>query len=355
MKKSKIVLGLIFLLTAFASVNVCAEDKIEPLYTEDSGVKFMIKGYSGYIKNASFTSGSESDGYEVYNYPLYVATENDKNQYLAVLNYDYEELNFYLTSFYHYKEKETDSYSYDINQFTDHLGTFPIPKGKMKNATTKVMADADTPVIIDFYNIHSKDVFANATDLNVGDDYFDSAFGDIKKISKPYAKEKTGYISILVVPKDFDFKKESFEKIGLTTDEFIPSDEVRQMQESKSLESDIILKINDKKEDLSFPILNINGRTLYPLRECLDLLNAETGWEQETRTAVGTLKDTEIRFTIDSEDYTVNGQTLKMDSGVTPIIYENKTYIPIRAVTEAFGFEIIWEEESRAINIITTE
>jgi len=58
---------------------------------------------------------------------------------------------------------------------------------------------------------------------------------------------------------------------------------------------------------------------------------------------------TEVKMTIGSNEYFVNGVSKTMDTA--PMIVDNRTFIPVRFVSEAFGYEVIWHNESKEVEV----
>lgn len=79
-------------------------------------------------------------------------------------------------------------------------------------------------------------------------------------------------------------------------------------------------------------------RTFVPFRALGEALGAEVEWDNDARTVTYTLGKTEIVMTIDSTTYTVNGEEKTMD--VAPEISGDRTYVPVRFVGEALGFKV---------------
>jgi hypothetical protein len=113
----------------------------------------------------------------------------------------------------------------------------------------------------------------------------------------------------------------------------------------------VTFAVNSKPVDLKLPILNVNGLTMYPFRECMELIGAEVTWDAANRVAGGKLGDKSVEFTLDSSSYKSNGQTVQMDSGVTAFIYNDRTYIPIRYAAESLGYQVNWTEKTKLINL----
>ena len=81
-----------------------------------------------------------------------------------------------------------------------------------------------------------------------------------------------------------------------------------------------------------------NDRTYVPFRALGEALGAEVEWDNDARTVTYVLGDTEIVMTIGETTYTINGEEQTMD--VAPEITGDRTYVPVRFVAEALGFKV---------------
>ena len=79
-------------------------------------------------------------------------------------------------------------------------------------------------------------------------------------------------------------------------------------------------------------------RTFVPFRALGEAIGAEVEWDNDARTVTYTLGQTEIVMTIGETTYTVNGEEKTMD--VAPEITNDRTYVPVRFVGEALGFKV---------------
>jgi len=59
-----------------------------------------------------------------------------------------------------------------------------------------------------------------------------------------------------------------------------------------------------------------------------------------------------LEFFVGQEEYLKNGSPLKMDT--TPTILENRTYLPLRAVAEALGAQVEWNQKEQKVTVTTT-
>lgn len=81
-----------------------------------------------------------------------------------------------------------------------------------------------------------------------------------------------------------------------------------------------------------------NNRTYVPFRALGEALGATVDYDQTAKTVTYKLGSSEIVMTLDSKDYTVNGVKKTMD--VAPFAKDNRTYVPVRFVGEALGFDV---------------
>lgn len=92
-----------------------------------------------------------------------------------------------------------------------------------------------------------------------------------------------------------------------------------------------------------------NSRTMLPLYAVAEALGAETDYNPATQTVTVLHQDVTLRFVIGQNSYTVekNGvtQTVALDSA--PYLKSDRTYLPLRAVAEAFGFNVQWSGDYR--------
>ena len=87
-----------------------------------------------------------------------------------------------------------------------------------------------------------------------------------------------------------------------------------------------------------------NNRTYVPLRLIGETLNCKVHYDPVTKNIRINGGDTNIVMNVYSKDFTVNGENRSMD--VNPIIYKNRTYIPIRFIGEAFNQKVDWHQAS---------
>lgn len=81
-----------------------------------------------------------------------------------------------------------------------------------------------------------------------------------------------------------------------------------------------------------------NGRTLVPLRAIFEALGADVQWDNATRTVTATKDGHTIQLTIDRTEVSVDGAKKTLDVPAT--IQNSRTLVPLRFIGEAFGNQV---------------
>lgn len=85
----------------------------------------------------------------------------------------------------------------------------------------------------------------------------------------------------------------------------------------------------------------INERTMLASRAFYEKIGAKVEWNGKDRTVTVSKDNDKIVLKIDSNKALVNGKEVKLDSPAT--IINDKTYIPVRFVSEAFGYKVKYD------------
>lgn len=93
----------------------------------------------------------------------------------------------------------------------------------------------------------------------------------------------------------------------------------------------------------------IEGRTVLPVRAIFESLGLKVGWDDTTRTVIGTGTGVVIQLKIDQVKATVNGKEFILDVPATVI--NGRTLVPARFVAEATGATVEWNSSTRTISI----
>ena len=95
-----------------------------------------------------------------------------------------------------------------------------------------------------------------------------------------------------------------------------------------------------------------NERTLVPMRAIFEALEAEVTWDNDTNTATAVKDGNVVSITIGSDVMYKNGEAIRLDVAAR-LIDDGYTFVPLRAVSEAFGCDVQWNEELQTVDIMT--
>lgn len=93
----------------------------------------------------------------------------------------------------------------------------------------------------------------------------------------------------------------------------------------------------------------VEGRTLVPLRSVFEALGATVQWNNDTRTVISKRENIEVSLSVDSDTLYINGEAKTID--IPPQLMNNRTMVPVRAVAEAFGCTVKWDNNTRSVQI----
>ncbi len=113
--------------------------------------------------------------------------------------------------------------------------------------------------------------------------------------------------------------------------------------------NDISIEINGSILETDNEPKIIEGRTMVPVRAIFEGVGAEVDWDADTKTITGSMADTYVVMTVDSNSITINGNTDSMDT--SPVIIDGRAYAPARYVAESFGYNVEWDSSTKTVNI----
>lgn len=115
--------------------------------------------------------------------------------------------------------------------------------------------------------------------------------------------------------------------------------------------SDISVTVNGAEVEFDAKPFIENERTLVPIRAITEAMSCDVSWNGYTQRAVIENAESMVAIDIGSNAITVKNKadntskTVEID---TPAgIYDERTYVPLRAVSEAFGANVKWNDESK--------
>lgn len=97
----------------------------------------------------------------------------------------------------------------------------------------------------------------------------------------------------------------------------------------------------------------VEGRTLIPLRGVFDNMGYSIGWNGSTKTVTLTKGSDTIVINIGENKYYLNGSAHTID--VPAQIINGSTMLPLRAIADATGAEVLWDAKTKIATIIDSE
>ena len=96
--------------------------------------------------------------------------------------------------------------------------------------------------------------------------------------------------------------------------------------------------------------LLVNNRTMVPIRAIVEEMGGSAGWQDATREISVQLRANYVLMWLDQFNISVNGQSKTMD--VAPASINGRTMVPLRFSAENLGCEVEWVDASRQIVIV---
>lgn len=101
------------------------------------------------------------------------------------------------------------------------------------------------------------------------------------------------------------------------------------------------------KDGLGTPFIDKRNRIMIPIRKSLEAIGASVDYD-EGNSAINVKKgEIAIKISINSNIIFVNGKKAEMNTSA--VIRDQRTYIPLRYVFEAFGYKVEWHKNSNTI------
>lgn len=123
---------------------------------------------------------------------------------------------------------------------------------------------------------------------------------------------------------------------------------------------DITVNLDGKAVSFDVAPIIENDRTLVPVRAIFEALGAQVEWDEATRTVISAKGDRSCVLQIDNTamfvsttaDGSTTTDTKTLD--VPAKIVDDRTLVPLRAISEAYDCTVDWDGESRTVTITTT-
>lgn len=114
----------------------------------------------------------------------------------------------------------------------------------------------------------------------------------------------------------------------------------------------VSVTLNGELLNFDVPPQTINGRTMVPMRKIFESLGAQVYWNESNQTVTAIKDSTTIFITIGKNQLTKNGEIITLD--VPAQMINDRTLVPVRAVSEAFNCKVDWNDSIKQVSISTT-
>lgn len=94
----------------------------------------------------------------------------------------------------------------------------------------------------------------------------------------------------------------------------------------------------------------VGGRTLVPIRAVIEAFGGSVGWNESSNSVLLKLEGNTIQLGIGGNTAYLNGKAQTLD--VAPAIYNERTMLPIRFVAEGFNLGVAWDGNTKTVYII---
>lgn len=116
-----------------------------------------------------------------------------------------------------------------------------------------------------------------------------------------------------------------------------------------SAEKDITVTLDGELLTFDVAPAIINNRTMVPLRKIFESLGADVKYDENTKQITAVKGDITVNLCVNSLNMYVNDKLYELDIPAT--VVNNRTLVPIRAVSEAFDCDVEWIEEEKNVKI----
>lgn len=129
------------------------------------------------------------------------------------------------------------------------------------------------------------------------------------------------------------------------------------LQLSVNAGDNVTVTINNKPLVSDLEPIIVDGRTLVPLRPICEAMECEVVWLADSKTA-NIKNETHIvamqigNTWVSKKERIGDGDITQFKTDVAPMIYNDSTYIPARALAEALDAVVGWDEVSRTVMIM---
>ena len=160
-------------------------------------------------------------------------------------------------------------------------------------------------------------------------------------------------VDMIIVTDDLYFKvDDSVENFkALSKKQYVPGSVKQQAQDNTGRPADdIAVKLNGEYMQFDVPPMLMNDRTLVPFRAIFEALGCDVQWDNDNQTAIGIRNGKTIMLPIGDSMARIDNEGKFMDQPA--IVVNDRTMVPLRFVSEALGANVEWIDETQTVVIM---
>jgi len=112
-----------------------------------------------------------------------------------------------------------------------------------------------------------------------------------------------------------------------------------------------IVTVDGKATSVDSPPAIVNGRTFVPIRFIAETFGSTVTWLPETKGVTIVLGDTTIGLQIGNKTVVINGNIIALEAAPYINPDADRTMVPLRVISEAFGGDVAWDPALRTVTI----
>lgn len=111
----------------------------------------------------------------------------------------------------------------------------------------------------------------------------------------------------------------------------------------------ISIYVDGKKIIFDTDVRLENDRTIVPMRAIFEALGTEVTWDEVNLSAIATTYGATVAITADEDVMKKNAGEIKLDTPAR--MFDDRMFVPVRAISEAFDCYVSWDEPSQTVLI----
>lgn len=117
----------------------------------------------------------------------------------------------------------------------------------------------------------------------------------------------------------------------------------------------VTVVLNGQTLEFDVPAQIIDDRTMVPMRKIFESLGADVTWIEKNQVIIATKGSKIIAMAINSDVMLVTdletGKEDRLTLDVPPMLVDDRTLVPLRAISESLGCNVEWNEAEQTVYI----